>query len=59
MHTNKHKKVKYISPYSTVPWSFPSGTVVKNLPANAGDPEDEDPEDSLEQEMATRSSILP
>ena len=38
---------------------FPGGTVVKNLPANAGDlgsnPGSEDP---LEKEMATHSNIL-
>ena len=38
---------------------FPGGSVVKNLPANAGDPGlipvSEDP---LEKEMATHSSIL-
>jgi len=34
---------------------FPGGSVVKNLPANAGDPGQKDP---LEEEMATHSSIL-
>ena len=34
---------------------FPSGSIVKNLPANAGDVSQEDP---LEKEMATDSSIL-
>ena len=34
---------------------FPGGSVVKNLPANAGDLGLEDP---LEKEMATHSSIL-
>ena len=34
---------------------FPGGSVVKNLPANAGDVGLEDP---LEKEMATHSSIL-
>ena len=29
MHTNKHTKIKYISPHSTAPWSFPGGTVGK------------------------------
>ena len=33
--------------------------MVNNLPANAADPEDEGPEDPLEQETATHSSILP
>ena len=41
---------------------FPGGTVVKNLPVNAGDTGDEGLitgwEDSLEQDMATDSSIL-
>ena len=41
---------------------FPGGTVVKNLPANAGDARDEGLilswEGPLEQEMATHSSIL-
>ena len=41
---------------------FPSGSVVKNLPANAGDARETgsilDFEDSLEKEMATHSSIL-
>ena len=34
---------------------FPGGSVVKNLPANAGDMGQEDP---LKKEMATYSSIL-
>ena len=34
---------------------FPGGSVVKNLPANAGDTGQKDP---LEEEMATHSSIL-
>ena len=41
---------------------FPSGAVVKNLPANAGDTRDMDSisggEDPLEEEMAIHSSIL-
>ena len=41
---------------------FPDGLVVKNLPANAGDTRDLGrslgQEDPLEEEMATRSSIL-
>ena len=41
---------------------FPSGSVVKNLPANAGDARDTGSilgfEDPLEKEMATHSSIL-
>ena len=41
---------------------FPSGSVVKNLPANAGDARETgsilDFEDPLEKEMATHSSIL-
>ena len=41
---------------------FPGGTVVKNLPVNAGDTGDEGLitgwEDPLEQDMATDSSIL-
>ena len=38
---------------------FPGGSVVKNLPANAGDTGDMDsiPGSSLEEEMATNSSI--
>ena len=38
---------------------FPNGTAIKNLPANAGN-EDSIPgqEDSLEEEMATHSSVL-
>ena len=40
-------------------WGFPGGSVVKKLPANAGDassiPGREDP---LEKEMATDSSVL-
>ena len=43
-------------------YGFPSGTVVKNLPANAGDTRDTglvpELEDLLEKEMATHSSIL-
>ena len=35
---------------------LPCGSVVKNLPADAGDVEDS--EDPLEEEMATHSSIL-
>ena len=42
---------------------FPSGPVVKNLPASAGHPEDMSSipgrEDPLEEQMATHSSILP
>ena len=42
---------------------FPSGSMVKSLPANAVDAGDtvqsQDPEDPLEKEMATNSSILP
>ena len=41
---------------------FPDGTMVKNLPTNAGDTRDAGSvpggEDSLEKEMATHSSIL-
>ena len=41
---------------------FPDGEAVKSLPANTGDVRDWvqslDPEDPLEKEMATRSSIL-
>ena len=41
---------------------FPGGVVVKNLPANAGDPGDSGStpgqEGPLEEEMATHSSIL-
>ena len=41
---------------------FPDGSVVKNLPANAGDTGEVDSisgwEDSLEDKMATHSSIL-
>ena len=41
---------------------FPGGTVVKNLPVNAGDTGDEGLitgwEDPLEQDMATDSGIL-
>ena len=38
---------------------FPGGTVVKNLPANAGDTGwSLGQEDALEEEMATHSSIL-
>ena len=36
-------------------WGFPGGSVVKNLPANAGDLGGEDP---LEKEMATHTTIL-
>ena len=39
--------------------AFPSGSVVKNLPANAGDAGVIlDQEDPLEKEMATHSSVL-
>ena len=40
---------------------FPGGSVVKNLPANAGDSRDADSlswEDPLEEETAPHSSIL-
>ena len=37
---------------------FPGDLVVKNPPANAGDAGDMGWEDSLEEEMATHSSIL-
>ena len=48
---------------SHVPKGFPSGSVVKNLPANAGCPAGDavqslGREDPLEKEMATHSSIL-
>ena len=48
---------------SHVPKGFPSGSVVKNLPANAGSPAGDavqslGREDPLEKEMATHSSIL-
>ena len=43
-------------------WGFPGASVVKNLPANAGDMETQvcflGQEDPLEKEMATHSSIL-
>ena len=43
-------------------FSFPGDTVVKNLPANAGDSRDAvcplGCEDPLEEEMATHSAIL-
>ena len=43
-------------------FGFPGGTVVKNLPVNAGGARDEvrflAGEDPLEKEMATHSSIL-
>ena len=43
-------------------WGFPGGSVVKNLPVNAGDTEMRAPslgqEDHLEEEVATHSSIL-
>ena len=42
---------------------FPSGSVIKNLPARAGDAgprvQSLDRKDPLEKEMATHSSILP
>ena len=42
---------------------FPGGSVVKNLPANSGDPGDTSSilrsEDPLEKKMATHSNILP
>ena len=37
---------------------FPSGSVVKNPPANAGDKRFLGREDPLEEEMATHSTIL-
>ena len=37
---------------------FPSGSVIKNLPANIGDMSSIRWEDPLEKEMATHSSIL-
>ena len=47
---------------SVVFLDFPGGTVVKNLPANAGDARDvgliPGQEDPLEKEMATHSSTL-
>ena len=48
-----------IIPKPRYKWGFPDGSVVKNVPANAGDtasiPGWEDP---LEEERATHSSIL-
>ena len=47
----------------TLSWGFPSGSVVKNPPANVGDAGDVvqslGQDDTLQQEMATHSSILP
>ena len=44
-------------------WGFPGGSVVKNLPANAGDERDSGSIPGLErspgEEMATHSRILP
>ena len=37
---------------------FPGGSVVKNLPSNAGDAGSLGWEDPLEKEMATHSNIL-
>ena len=37
---------------------FPGGSVIKNLPADAGDSGDVSREDPLEEEMATHSSIV-
>ena len=37
---------------------FPSGSVVKNLPASTGDVGSLGGEDALQEEMATHSSIL-
>ena len=52
----------FILYWHIVDLGFPGGTVVKNLPANAGDARDEGLilswEGPLEQEMATHSSIL-
>ena len=49
-------------PYEKLPGDFASGTVVKNLPASAGDAGDlsqiPSQEDPLEEEMATHSTIL-
>ena len=49
-------------PYEKLSGDFPSGTVVKNLPASAGDAGDlsqiPSQEDPLEEEMATHSTIL-
>ena len=49
-------------PYEKLPGDFLGGTVVKNLPAGAGDAGDlssiPSQEDTLEEEMATHSSIL-
>ena len=47
---------------SALIWGFPGGTVIKNLPANAGDTGDACQslgwEDPLQESMATHSSIL-
>ena len=53
----------YILLHALISWGFPSGSVVKNLPANAGDAGDmgflalawKEP---LEEEMTSHSSIL-
>ena len=37
---------------------FPGGSVIKNLPADAGDSGDVSREDPLEEEMATHSSVV-
>ena len=52
----KHRRHKVLQKLFVAP-GFPGGTVVKNLPASAGDPS-LGQKDPLEEEMATHSSIL-
>ena len=60
------KQVHLLQQCIPLVWGFPDGSVLKNLPANAGDARDKidvslqslSGEDPLEQEMATHSSIL-
>ena len=62
-HTHTHTHVYIYIYIHTHISGFPDGSVLKNLPASAGDIRDVDSillawEDSQEEEMATHSSIL-
>ena len=59
MHLGSVAQADKISHHINILLSFPGGSVVKSLPANAGDPGSIPvSENPLEKEMATHSSIL-
>ena len=47
-----------LAPWSYISWGFPGGSVVKNLPAKAGNTDSLGWEDPMEKKMLTHSSNL-